>query len=72
VEDVHITKAAQRLGVSAQHLRQLERQGRIPPARRDEFGARRYTQFDIELLRAIGIGTKRRLRRPEEVLEGTR
>jgi DNA-binding transcriptional MerR regulator len=68
-EGVHITAAAQQLGVSAQHLRQLERQQRVPPARRDTFGARCYTQFDIELLRALGVGSKRRLRRPEELLE---
>jgi DNA-binding transcriptional MerR regulator len=69
VEDVHITEAAQRLGVSAQHLRQLERQGRIRAARRDEFGARIFSDFDIAVLKAQGIGDRRRLRRPEEVLE---
>jgi DNA-binding transcriptional MerR regulator len=65
---VHISKAAELLGVTAQHLRTLEAQGRIPPARRDLKG-RIYTTFDIALLRSIGVGTRpRQLRTAEEVL----
>jgi DNA-binding transcriptional MerR regulator len=56
------------LGVSPQHIRMLEWEGRIPPARRD-YNGRIYTEFDIALLRSIGIGSRpRRLRRAEEVL----
>ena len=68
----HIGEAAQRLGVTPKHLRLLEREERIPPARRD-FNGRIYTEFDIALLRRMGIGSRpRRLRRAEEILEGSR
>lgn len=67
--DVHITAAAQSLGVTPHYLRLMERQGRIPPARRGLNG-RVYSAFDIDLLRAIGVGSGRRLRRPEDVLAG--
>ncbi len=64
---VHIGEASRRLGVTPEHLRALERVGRIPPARRD-FNGRVYTSFDLALLRGLGIGSRpRRLRRPEEV-----
>jgi DNA-binding transcriptional MerR regulator len=50
----------------------LEREGRIPPARRDLKG-RIYTPFDIAMLRSIGIGSHpQRLKTAEEVLQGTR
>ena len=49
---VHISQAARELGVSPQHLRTLERQGRIPPPRRDLNG-RVYTPFDIALLKTM-------------------
>lgn len=63
-----ISQAAGQLGVTAQHLRILEWQGRIPPARRDSDG-RLYTSFDIALLKSMGIGSRpRKLRRAEEVL----
>lgn len=66
--EVHIAAAAKALGVTAQHLRMLEWQGRIPPARRD-FNGRIYSEFDILLLRAMGVGARpRRLRSVEEVL----
>ena len=69
---IHIGQAAQLLGVTPKHLRLLEREGRIPPARRD-FNGRVYTEFDLALLRSIGIGSRpRRLRRAEEVLEAAR
>jgi DNA-binding transcriptional MerR regulator len=69
---VHIGEAAARLSVTRKHLRTLERKGRIPPARRDLNG-RVYTAFDIELLRALGVGSRpRRLKRPENVLEEAR
>jgi DNA-binding transcriptional MerR regulator len=66
---VHISEAARQLGVTPQHLRMLEWQGRIPPARRD-FNGRIYTAFDIALLKSLGIGARpRRLREADEVLE---
>lgn len=65
---VRITEAAQRLGVSAQYLRLLEWEGIVPPARRD-YNGRIYSDFDIALLRRMGVGTKpRRLKCPDEVL----
>jgi hypothetical protein len=72
VDVLHIGEAARVLGVTPEHLRALEREGRIPPARRD-FNGRTYTKFDIALLRSMGIGTRpRRLLRVEEVLGGAR
>ncbi len=63
-----ITETAKSLGVSPHYLRLLEWQGRIPPARRDAHG-RIYTELDIALLRAMGIGTRpRKLKQPEEVV----
>jgi len=65
----HIGEAAEQLGVTPKHLRLLEREGRIPPARRD-FNGRIYTEFDIALLRRMGVGSRpRKLRRVEEILE---
>ena len=68
----HIGEAACQLGVTPKHLRLLEREGRIPPVRRD-YNGRIYTEFDIALLRSMGIGSRpRRLRRAEEILEVSR
>ena len=65
----HIGEAAEQPGVTPKHLRLLEREGRIPPARRD-FNGRIYTEFDIALLRRMGVGSRpRKLRRVEEILE---
>ena len=65
---VHISEAARQLGISSHYLRLLEREGRIPPARRDITG-RVYTHFDISLLRSMGVGARpRRLKAPEEAL----
>jgi DNA-binding transcriptional MerR regulator len=66
--EVHITEAARRLGVTPYYLRLLESQGRIPPARRD-YNGRVYTEFDIAILRAMGVGQRpRRLKTAEEVV----
>ena len=69
MEDVvHIGKAAELLGVTPQHLRRLEWQGRIPPARRGLNG-RLYTPFDLALLRSMGVGSRpRRLKSAEEAI----
>jgi hypothetical protein len=65
--DVHISAAARWLGVTPGYLRMLERAGRTPPARRDARG-RFYTEFDITLLRSMGVGSRpRKLKRAEEV-----
>ena len=64
----HIGEAARQLGVTPEHLRNLEREGRIPLAWRDRNG-RIYSAFDIALLKSLGVGQRpRRLRRPEDVL----
>ena len=68
MDGVHISEAAKRLSVTPQHLRMLEWQGRIPQARRD-FNGRIYSEFDIALLKSLGVGSRpRKLKRPEEVL----
>ena len=69
---VHIGEAARRLGVTPKHLRNLERSGRIPKPQRDYTG-RVYSEFDLTLLRALGVGSRpRKLKRADEVLEAAR
>jgi hypothetical protein len=69
---VHIGEAARLLGCTPEHIRTLERRGRIPLARRD-FNGRIYTGFDLALLRGMGVGQRpRKLRRAEEVLGDSR
>lgn len=64
----HISEAARRLSVTPKHLRVLEREGRIPLARRD-FNGRIYSEFDIALLKSMGVGSRpRKLKRAEEVV----
>jgi DNA-binding transcriptional MerR regulator len=46
-----ISEAARKLGLSAEWLRQGERRGSLPPARRDRRGYRYYTVEDLERLR---------------------
>lgn len=66
----HIGEAARRIGCTPKHLRTLEREGRIPPTRRD-YNGRIYSEFDIALLKSLGVGSRpRKLKRPEEVLGG--
>lgn len=68
----HIGEAARHLGVTPKHLRVLEREGRIPLARRD-YNGRVYSEFDIALLRSMGVGQRpRRLKRAENVLKTVR
>ena len=55
-----ISEAARELGLSAEWLRQGERRGSLPLARRDRNGYRYYTEEDLERLR------DRRLWRPDE------
>ena len=64
----HISEVAKQLGVTPQHLQNLERDGRIPPARRD-YNGRIYSEFDIALLRSMGVGSRpSKLKRAEEVV----
>jgi len=46
-----ISEAARKLGLSAEWLRQGEKRGSLPRARRDRNGYRYYTKEDIERLR---------------------
>ncbi len=55
-----ISEAARELGLSSEWLRQGEKRGSLPPARRDRNGYRYYTAEDVELLR-----NRRLLRRGE-------
>jgi DNA-binding transcriptional MerR regulator len=68
--EFHIGEAARRIGCTPKHLRTLEREGRIPPPRRD-YNGRVYSEFDISLLRSMGVGSRpRKLKHPEEALGG--
>ena len=70
--EVHISETAKKLGCHPHHLRMLEWQGRIPPARRD-FNGRVYSDYDIALLKSLGVGSRpRKLKRAEEVLQASR
>ena len=69
---VHIGEAARLLGCTPEHIRTLERRGRIPPARRD-YNGRIYSEFDIALLQAMGVGSRpAHLQSLKEVLERAR
>jgi DNA-binding transcriptional MerR regulator len=46
-----ISEAARKLGLSAEWLRQGEKRGALPLAKRDRNGYRYYTEEDIERLR---------------------
>jgi DNA-binding transcriptional MerR regulator len=73
MDDVlRISQVAEKLGVTPQYLRMLEWENRIPPARRD-FNGRIYSEFDIALLRSMGVGRRlHKLKRADEVLEALR
>jgi DNA-binding transcriptional MerR regulator len=65
---IRISQAAEELGVSPQYLRILEWQGIIPAVRRD-FNGRIYSELDIALLRAMGVGSRpARLKSAKEVV----
>jgi DNA-binding transcriptional MerR regulator len=65
---VHISEAARRLGITPEHLRNLERAGRIPKPRRD-YNGRVYSESDLAVLKALGVGDRpRKLKQVEEVL----
>ena len=66
-----VSEAARQLGLSsADWLRQGEKRGLLPRARRSLNGHRYYTAADVDLLRRLGVGSRpRRLKRAEDVLE---
>ena len=53
-----VSQVARQLGRSERWLREAEKQGKIPIARRDLNGWRVYTHEDIEKLRALLIPEK--------------
>ena len=55
-----ISEAAGELGVTAAWLRFGERLGSLPLARRTSSGWRYYTSEDIERLRRLGVGERKR------------
>jgi DNA-binding transcriptional MerR regulator len=55
-----ISAAATELGVAATWLRFGERLGALPLARRTQSGHRYYTPEDIERLRRLGVGERKR------------
>ncbi len=55
-----IGQAAEALGVSSGWLRFGERLGSLPLARRTAGGHRFYTPEDVERLRRIGVGERKR------------
>jgi DNA-binding transcriptional MerR regulator len=68
-ELMQISEAAQQLGVSAQYLRLLETEGKIPTAQRI-FGCRVFSDDDVARLRAMGVGSGQRLKTFAEVGAG--
>ena len=55
-----IGQAAGQLGVSPSWLRFGERLGSLPLARRNQSGWRYYTSEDIDRLRRLGVGARKR------------
>jgi DNA-binding transcriptional MerR regulator len=55
-----VSEAAGQLSVSVGYLRLGERLGSIPRARRASNGWRYYTPEDIERLRRLGVGERKR------------
>jgi DNA-binding transcriptional MerR regulator len=55
-----ISQAADELGVSSSWLRFGERLGALPLARRSPNGWRYYTGADIQRLRRLGVGERKR------------
>ncbi len=55
-----MSQCADELGVTAAWLRFGERLGSLPLARRNDSGWRIYTPEDIERLRRLGVGERKR------------
>jgi DNA-binding transcriptional MerR regulator len=56
---MRIGAVARELGVSSEWLRDMERSGRLPAARRDFNGHRRYSPADVQRLRSLVFGKRR-------------
>jgi DNA-binding transcriptional MerR regulator len=64
-----VSEVARKLALSADWLREGERRGLLPPARRNINGHRVYTVADIDLLERMGVGQRpHRLKSAEEVV----
>jgi DNA-binding transcriptional MerR regulator len=61
---MRIGAVARELGVSPEWLRDLERSGRLPAARRDLNGHRRYSRADVQRLRGLVFGKRHQRRDP--------
>jgi len=59
VKILKVSEAARELGRSERWLRNAERKGKIPKARRDLNGWRVYTSDDIAKLRELIIGSRK-------------
>jgi DNA-binding transcriptional MerR regulator len=55
-----ISQAADELGITASWLRFGERLGSLPLARRTQSGWRYYTPEDLDRLRRLGVGERKR------------
>ena len=55
---MRIGAVSRELGVSSEWLRDLERSGRLPAARRDFNGHRRYSRADIQQIRGLVFGKR--------------
>ncbi len=55
---MRISTVGRLLGVSSDWIRRLERSGRIPHAPRDLNGHRRFTEAEVEHLRALLFGKR--------------
>ena len=53
---MRISEACKRLEVSTSWLRLMEHQGKIPAAKRDVNGDRRYSEADLEMIRRRLLG----------------
>jgi DNA-binding transcriptional MerR regulator len=69
--DIHVGTASRELWIPLEYSRLLERRGRIPRARGDCNG-RIYSDADLRLQRALGVGSRlRRLKSAMERVEAT-
>ena len=55
-----VSEVAEELGVSPSWLRLGEHLGSLPPTQRTSGGHRRYSAEDIERLRRLGVGERKR------------
>lgn len=58
MNNMRVSEAARVLGCSEKWLREAERKGKIPTARRDLNGWRVYTDEDIDKIRRLILGSQ--------------